>query len=565
MSPTLIDRFARAGSSGYPSSWTQFDAIDFYHEGPRRQQALVRLAEQQIAENRKQSARIVEELRSTKSELSDVIAASIEEQTEILSQTIESGFDNINSKLEQVSDRICANLQEIIWGVQQLSSQIETLIYIAKHRRSVEAKELFDQATRHLIASNFGGAKDRLEKALDLDSTYFEALYSMGIVSLHFDDAKEAKRYFHLAAYVPNNLSSTAKAKALFSLARTNFISTEPDEAFKVMIECCQQDPCGRNYLYTSIYAYASKNLEAGDKSLRSAIEVDSTQFASAATHEELEFYRSRIIKILEDELSRTNKKFSRASENFKAMIGGWLGQYTKIVQDSKLLIQVEGIRTDIGRANDRHFTKLIDVIDTVAIFESIREACIKHLSLLESIKAKGMELNNVSIDLTSYKKKLDSSSKDLSSPKKILSYIGVGLIFHVGMYLHISSTGFGGAFSSFLQIPFPMLIFDMAVWPLELIFLVGGFMFTSGATPAVYKFGIVWYFVSILVVYSVIQVRSFLIGETINNFKNRVLELSSRINAIENEIAGFNFAVNEVSAKVEKEAAKGRYLNLNY
>ena len=171
MSPTLIDRFARAGSSGYPSSWTQFDAIDFYHEGPRRQQALVRLAEQQIAENRKQSARIVEELRSTKSELSDVIAASIEEQTEILSQTIESGFDNINSKLEQVSDRICANLQEIIWGVQQLSSQIETLIYIAKHRRSVEAKELFDQATRHLIASNFGGAKDRLEKALDLDST----------------------------------------------------------------------------------------------------------------------------------------------------------------------------------------------------------------------------------------------------------------------------------------------------------------------------------------------------------------------------------------------------------
>ena len=44
LAPTLLERFTRSPSKGYPREWTEAHAIEFYYETPRKIDALVQCA-----------------------------------------------------------------------------------------------------------------------------------------------------------------------------------------------------------------------------------------------------------------------------------------------------------------------------------------------------------------------------------------------------------------------------------------------------------------------------------------------------------------------------------------
>lgn len=310
--PSIVAQFTNSLSSGYPQGWTKVSAYDFYVEGPKRLQAIEAVGRATLHATISGQSKVVASMHSETESLSKMIADELQQQTLDLAQAFSSSIAEVSDAVRESTGVICDGLREISWGLAQVSDKLDTLIYLQKNKRNVEAQELLKQALLHLRAENYDFADERLRIAFDKDNTDYAVLYNLGVVAIFRDQAEEAEKFFKLCARVPENVTNVAKARALFSLARTQFILNHTDKAVDTMREVLELDPTARNRFYLAIYLFHAHKPTEAVKILREAIFQDDGLFATATGYEDLAPFSDTIAAAL-DELNRA------ATENFRS------------------------------------------------------------------------------------------------------------------------------------------------------------------------------------------------------------------------------------------------------
>lgn len=436
LAPTLTESFTRASSNGYPRGWTQAHAIEFYSESPRKLDSLVEIANAQIRENSDQGNRIISSLGNHLDDFSTRLTLEIHEQTDQLVNVIQNSAADIASAIDNAADRICANLELITWQIQQISNQLDTLIYLTQYKRRTEATELLQQATRHMQAGNYNDAKERLLRAYELDNTDYQVLYNLGLVSIHLDLGSEAIDYFHRAARVPDNLSNQAIAKALFSEARVHFATNQPEKALRLIEECIGLRNSSKDLLYASIYSFHCGQDQGAREFLRRSVATKTIEFSVAAIHEELDPFRQVVLAILRDIDAEANKHFNEAYHLYTSMRQSHLDELAasnsfpqlKIIMDQANLIASK-------QTNELSFTSRVTFVNIIDNLQNCANETTSILNLKNEIKSLLTKQNALASSIVSVNKSPEFKT-DVSGG---VIYAAVGLLWFLGNRIFVS------------------------------------------------------------------------------------------------------------------------------
>ncbi len=283
---------------------------------------------------------------------------------------------------------ICDGLREVSWGLAQIGNKLDKLIYLQSNPRTVEARELLGQAMRHFRAENYDYADERLRTAFNLDNTEYSILYNLGITAIFRGKTDEAINYFKLCARVPDHTTATARARALFSLARAQIINNDVNDAVKSMREAHALESTARNKFYLAIYLLKAGRETDGVGYLRSAIEQDEDLFVTTAVHEDLSEYVNLVIPLLKELAAKAGENFFTASKIASNLRSGSVGEHARQFKGAfpdKAMSLADHHAAEGKMGSYRSRVRYAHIVTAV---QSVEGLCEKEISIAASIKA---------------------------------------------------------------------------------------------------------------------------------------------------------------------------------
>lgn len=292
MPNTLIQRFTHGNFVDLP---TFSPEADFFVGGPTRQRELIALTETQIELTR----RATTALRDSTSEVASVIREELDRQTAAISDVVRQGADWVVSAVDDLADRVSAELVEIRWQLVQLRSTSEQILQVLKRPLSTQAQEYLQQGIRNLVNDKLEPAEERFLKALELDNTDYQILMNLATVELRKGNAQKVAAYLQDALTLPANLDKSARAEALWSLARLHYAESNYRSAASVAKESLALVSKPRRVFQYGVYLVLAGDAGQGFSTVESAIRSDPQLFGLAAISSDLASSRARLEALL--------------------------------------------------------------------------------------------------------------------------------------------------------------------------------------------------------------------------------------------------------------------------
>ena len=286
---------------------------DFFLGGPARERELVALARSQLVLTQEAISAVSRAGRNTAA----VFRNELERQSAELSEQLRRGSESVVSTIDNLADRVSAELGEIRWQLVQLQETSDEIREILRHPRSTQAQELVQQGVRNLNADRLEQAEDRFLRALDFDNTDYQVLMNLSSIELRKGNADKACSYLRDAFSLPPNLSSRARAEALWSLARVRYANKHYVSAAKVAHQSLQLLSNPRRRFQYGVYLILATSARQGLSTLERAIRQDSGIFAVAASSRDLTAHRREIDSLLD---SLANEALSRLQSQLEGL-----------------------------------------------------------------------------------------------------------------------------------------------------------------------------------------------------------------------------------------------------
>jgi tetratricopeptide (TPR) repeat protein len=304
MSKSLIQRYTYGNFTEVPSFSPE---ADFFLGGPARQRELLAVARTQVALARETNAA----LRESTAELSASIARELDRQTATLESAIQKGADSVVFAIDELGNQISAELVEIRWQLLQLRSTSDQILDVLKRPRSTEAQELLRQGIRNLVNDKLEEAEDRFSRALDLDNTDYQVLMNLAAIALRKGEAERAQSYFRDAITLPHRLDSSARAEALWSLARLLYAESKYRDAVNRARESLSFNSQPRRLFQYGVYLMLASDGRQGLKTIQEAIREEPKLFVLAALSSDLQAHREEVYKMLSELLEDSFRQLS--------------------------------------------------------------------------------------------------------------------------------------------------------------------------------------------------------------------------------------------------------------
>lgn len=440
MTKSLIQRYTYGNFTELP---TFSPEADFFLGGPARQRELLAVARTQVALARETNAA----LRESAAELSASIARELDRQTEALEGAIQQGADRVVFAIDELGSQISAELGEIRWQLLQLRSTSEQILDVLKRPRSTEAQELLRQGVRNLINDKLGEAEDRFLRALDLDNTDYQVLMNLATIALRKGEAGRARSYFRDAITLPDRLDSTAKAEALWSLARLFYAESDYRNAVHRASESLDLYRRPRRLFQYGVYLMLASDGRQGLTTIEGAIREEPPLFALAALSSDLEASRQEVNKVLAGLLEESSEQLQRERET----LSRHLLEVSSLPNIERPLIEVlrDQLRRIDSVADVPAYSELRAVLSyvpglqrAVAGIRRLSDAEVEYQSAVTRAKGLGEELATIEAALNSGPKTTADLGGNLIAVG-FWGFIGLGLIgFLLGLILGAGESG---------------------------------------------------------------------------------------------------------------------------
>ena len=281
MPKTLIQRFTHGNFVDLPTFSAE---ADFFVGDPVRQRELIALTETQIELARKATTA----LRDSTSEVASVIREELDRQTAAISDVVRQGADRVVSAVDDLADRVSAELVDVRWQLVQLGSTSEQVLQVLKRPLSTEAQDYLRQGIRNLVNDKLEPAEERFLKALELDNTDYQILMNLAAVGLRKGNAQQVTAYLQDALTLPANLDKSARAEALWYLARLHYAEFNYRSAASIAKESLALVSRPRRVFQYGVYLVLAGDAGQGFSMVESAIRSDPRLFGLAAISSDL-------------------------------------------------------------------------------------------------------------------------------------------------------------------------------------------------------------------------------------------------------------------------------------
>ncbi len=435
------------------------------------ERALICIAERQLETQEEATQEII----NSNIESGNRIVEEIANQNSMLQSTIVECTVHTILSINKLEKKLCAELAEIQWQLTQVSGTLDAILTVLKHPRNTEAQELVRQGVRNFNQGKYPEARDRFLKAYELDNTDFQVLYNLGFIALHDEDAEHAIMYFQDASTLPDNITSTAKAQAMSSLARVHYVIDEYMEAFNISKRALEVEDEPKRIYQTGVYGLlAQAKDDVGLKLLQKSILRENSLFALAAGDPELEPFRHEIFTMLHLILMQQQSKNHKALENLikqkDCMLSGFCNPEAR-----EFLGTIENYVQRAEKTNmDAAYTRLLMVDNTNKEAQNITvdiNQFDENMNMLTRSKEL-IELSEKESKTARAKAKYSSSLASLMSPLIIIAC-------YVGTVYWISN---GWTKDPVLSFFFPLIIPFMLLASIFEVITDGGFQMLGGA-----------------------------------------------------------------------------------
>lgn len=214
---------------------------------------------------------------------------AIQGELENVADCVLLGAEQITRAIAESSHLICGHLLDIEWVLKQSDHKLGAILQTLRESRSNDARQLHEQAVQHYALGQWDRAKERLLRAIEADSTNYDALMHLGLVAFHLDDPSGAKEHFYGAAFLPRSLPPLAKGRALEMLAHTHYGIEDYLQAMRLAQQALKLiGSDGTLEFRCAIYAARAGYPQEAKKHLLNAILLDSRFFGKASSHDEL-------------------------------------------------------------------------------------------------------------------------------------------------------------------------------------------------------------------------------------------------------------------------------------
>ena len=189
----------------------------------------------------------------------------------------------------------------------------------------------------------YAEAEERFQRALDKDSTDYQALLNLAFIEIHKGDAPRAFKYFHDALVLPGDLGDAATARSLWATARLHYAETEYPQALDLANRALalEKTPTGDALFTTGVYAALAGDRDLCLKRTRAAVETDPGLFAKVAVAPNLGKMRADVLRLLSEMASAALADATRAvAENRKALAAVTKGKHASTYQDLLLTVR---------------------------------------------------------------------------------------------------------------------------------------------------------------------------------------------------------------------------------
>jgi len=315
---SLIDNYLYGNK--YPANYTL--ASDVLVDGPKRERQIIGLLGDQIAWNKKIGSEIIASnamsaqiVSNEISSMTDSLNDSLQSLEYNISNTIESSMQNLGNQLSDViydaaggiidaiytiGKQIGMELVEIKWQLEQQSKTMGEVLKLLYNNRSNEARQFVEQGVRHYLISEYEEAEERFKKALENDTTDYQALFNLGFIEIHKNNPEASFKYFNKALKLPKDLDKSLQEKTLVALARLHYTQKDYKVAFLTMKETLKSSYDNENAYKMAVYAGLAGEKEQLFITLDDLIDKDPDYFAKFATEIELSHFNKEITNSLE-------------------------------------------------------------------------------------------------------------------------------------------------------------------------------------------------------------------------------------------------------------------------
>jgi len=244
-------------------------------EASERQIALLQRREDELPQISSMLAREAEQSREVAMRLHEDLVGHVEEMT---------------SSVAALEGSLSGHLGELKWLAEQQNQTLDTILDTLRHRRRAEAQELLEQALRHLLIDEYDLADERLQKALEFDTTDYQVLMNLAFIRVHQNDPDAALAFFQAALRRPRQVDRGAKRQALWEIARLRYATENFAAAYGSAMEALElEEPqTPRSLLTCAGYAALAGMQDVALAHVEAAVRADSSMMGIALVERDL-------------------------------------------------------------------------------------------------------------------------------------------------------------------------------------------------------------------------------------------------------------------------------------
>ncbi len=276
-------------------------------------QGIDRLAQSQAAS----SAAMQAELAYQSERLGEQIKRQMELSSSEVVSAVERGSADIVASIQQMSDYLGSELCEVRWAVERHARVSEDILKVLLNSLDNTSRQYFEQGVKCYETIEYDFARERFNKALEVNRTNYFAYQYLGFIAVTEDKPDEAIRNFDLARKFAE--TGYHKALALSHLARSNHALHDDAKAADLAKSATEADSGTAKFWYefAAYNTYLWRKQQA-ISALKEAIERDWTYWAVVSSDPDFDSIRFHVNQLLDELREREKQKARKAIDNLK-------------------------------------------------------------------------------------------------------------------------------------------------------------------------------------------------------------------------------------------------------